>query len=68
MAKENISPSAQEIEEEFERAMEGVRQIQRQGEINEDGIREQVVQSLETQAVMDWMRKNCTMERTPFRA
>jgi len=67
MAKENISPSAQEIEEEFERAMEGVRQIQRQGEINEDGIREQVVQSLETQTVMDWMRKNCTVERTPFR-
>lgn len=66
MTKEKISPSTQEVEEEFERAMEGVRQIQRQGEINEDGIREQVVQSLETQAVMDWLRKNCTVERTPF--
>ena len=48
--------------------MEGVRGIQRQGEINEDGIREQVVQSLETQAVMDWMKKNCTIERKPFEA
>ncbi len=66
LAKEKISPTAQEVEEEFERAMEGVRQIQRQGEINEDGIREQVVQSLETQAVMDWLRKNCTVERKPF--
>ena len=68
MAKEKIAPSAQEIEEEFERALEGVRGIQRQGEINEDGIREQVVQSLETQAVMDWMKKNCTIERKPFEA
>ena len=66
MAKEKIAPSAQEIEEEFERAMEGVRQIQRQGEINEDGVREQVVQSMETQAVMDWLKKNCTVERQPF--
>ena len=46
LTKENLTPSAQEIEEEYEKAMEGVRQIQRQGEVNEDGVREQVVQSL----------------------
>jgi trigger factor len=66
LSKEKIAPSAQEIEEEFERAMEGVRQIQRQGEVNEDGVREQVVQSMETQAVMEWLKANCTVERLPF--
>ena len=66
LTKENLTPSAQEIEEEYEKAMEGVRQIQRQGEVNEDGVREQVVQSLETQIVMDWLSTNCEVTKLPY--
>lgn len=66
LTKENLTPTAQEIEEEYEKAMEGVRQIQRQGEVNEEGVREQVVQSLETQIVMDWLSKNCEVTKLPY--
>jgi trigger factor len=66
LEKENLTPSPQDIEEEFERAMEAVRQIQRKEELNEEGVRDQVIQSLETQAVMDWLAQNCEVNKLPF--
>jgi len=66
LASEGLTPSEQDIQDEFETAMEGVRKIQREEELNEEGVRDQVIQSLQTQLVMDWLVKNCEVNKLPF--
>ena len=66
LQKEGLAPTDEEIEREFEVAMDGVRQIQREEELNEQGVRSQVIQSLETQVVMDWLIANCEVNKLPY--
>ena len=66
LASEGLTPSEQDIQDEFETAMEGVRKIQREEELNEEGVRDQVFQSLQTQLVMAWLVKNCEVNKLPF--
>ncbi|KAI8112358.1 hypothetical protein M9434_003681 [Picochlorum sp. BPE23] len=66
LEKENLTPTEDQINEEFEKAMEAIRQMQRSDELNEQGVRDQVTQSLETQLVMDWLSTNCEVNKLPF--
>lgn len=65
---EGLAPSEAAIAEEFEAAMESVRSVQREGDVNEEGVYAQVVQGLEVQAVMDWLVANCKVTVTPYAA
>jgi len=69
LRREGIAPSEAAIEDELYRALESVRESQGgRGDINEDGVKAQVIQTLEYQAVMDWLVANCEVNVKPYAA
>ena len=66
LAKEGLAPSEGDIERELARALESIAEAKgRGGDINVDGVKEQVSSGLETQAAMDWLVNNCKVTILP---
>lgn len=65
LKKESIVVSPEDVEAEFAEALAEVKRLNPDQQVNEEGLREQIVQSLETQAAMDWLISNCKVDIVP---
>lgn len=63
MQQEGLTPTEEAIQQELQQALESIERMQNgRGEVNEDGVREQVEQTLGTQVVMDWLIAHCVVD------
>ena len=66
LEKEALAPTEAAIEQELAAALESLEQAggNKGGDINVDGVKEQVMKNLQTQSAMDWLVKNCNVTIT----
>lgn len=62
---EGVELDSAAVEAEFENALESVGRLQKDGEVNREGLLDQVVNNMENQAAMDWLIANCSVTINP---